>query len=406
MYQGNTDGYSTEEKLDNLKLQVNRIASRKIDIVQEVGKVQVEDNGKFIRVKESGHNDYDDPSNFAFNGHPMTSGRISPTALRNIGNWCHLSPSYSEYIKDQKAEELFAKNFNYWFQHKQLEKLRNRRMFRFLAPTPHNGEIGTLRSMHSDLFRRMDNEVLLKALDPLMEEYPDLEVASANVNEDYFNLKLLFPEGKGMEGEIKPGDQVRGGFRLRNSEVGLSYLLIDFLVLRLICKNGMVGYEYEHGVKRRHGGKRLPIGVQPQFGQDDEAWDWVEDFNDDVATMIEECSNKENFQHHLGKMRDATGGKQVRFLNRISEENPVIPSVDLLGKQFGLSSSDKKNISSNFISARDYSKWGFVNAITEAANDSTNYESATNLEELGGRVLSFPEYRWLPFVEAEYKEAA
>jgi len=208
MYQGNTDGYSTEEKLDNLKLQVNRIASRKIDIVQEVGKVQIEDNGKFIRVKESGHNDYDD-SSFSLNGHPMTTGRISPTALKNIGNWCHLSPSYSEYIQDQHAEELFATNFNYWFKSKQQEKLRNRRMFRFLAPTPHNGEVGTLRSMHSDLFRRMDNEVLLKALDPLMEEYPDLEVASANVNEDYFNLKLLFPEGKGMEGEIKPGDQVR-----------------------------------------------------------------------------------------------------------------------------------------------------------------------------------------------------
>jgi len=170
----------------------------------------------------------------------------------------------------------------------------------------------------------------------------------------------------------------------------------------------MVGYEYEHGVKRRHGGKRLPIGVQPQFveGQYTDSWDWVDQFNDDVATMIEECSNKENFHLYLGKMRDATEGKQVRYLNRISEENPVIPSVELLGKQFGLSASDKKNISSNFIGARDYSKWGFVNAITEAANDSINYESATNLEELGGRVLSFREYQWIPFVEAEYREAA
>tara|TARA_Y100001951_G_scaffold101577_1_gene106699 strand:- start:61 stop:1245 length:1185 start_codon:yes stop_codon:yes gene_type:complete len=394
MYQGNASGMSGYEKLRSLHDNVALKSSRKVDIIQDPKLVSVHENGKSISIP----NGQDEFGNYFQN-----RVTFSDNSITQIGQWCGMGTRYPKFIMGNEASPLLADNFNYWFQNKKTSP----RMFRLYKPDAETGVMGKLRSFNSDLFRRLDDEILCRVIEPLMDKYPDLEIASANVNEDFFNVKFLFPE---MEGEIQEGDTVRAGFRLKNSEIGKSFLRIDFLIMRLVCSNGMVASSVEHAIKRRHGGYRQPIGVQPKFLEGEwhnqPEWEWVHSFEAEVKKMVTHCTSPGRWQNYLEKMRESTGGQPIKFLSPISERNPSIASVELLTKTFGLSADEKRRINFAFLRSGDYTKWGFVNAITRAANDSTNYDSATNLEELGGKVLSFNNRQWLPFVEAEYKEAA
>ena len=42
----------------------------------------------------------------------------------------------------------------------------------------------------------------------------------------------------------------------------------------------------------------------------------------------------------------------------------------------------------------DFSKWGLVNAVTQSANDFTDYETSTFLEKVGGDILTCTSDEW------------
>jgi len=331
---------------------------------------------------------------------------VSPKALEDIATYTHTPSRYINYMASENKHELIAKNLNTWFQN--ADPKRSRRMLRAWKGAGFTD--GTLRSMVSDQYMRIDNELLFDAVKPVLEELHGMgiDIASMNCNEDFFNLKLTCPR---LRKEVKVGDVVEAGLRFKNSETGLSYFLMDDFINRLTCLNGCVsGKRLTDGIKKRHRGGRYPIGILPQYLDDKDAYaPYVQELRADIRAVIEKCLTNEHFEKVVEGLRvTAHADTTIKHLEpKRNKGIPVtIPALELVDKEWGVSSADKSRIVQHLHNDRDYTQWGFANAITRTANDHSSYDEATRLEEIGGKILAFPPRQWRVYQNAEFKEAA
>ena len=364
-----------------LREEVDRRARCKVDIVADVRDVEVSTDGGGIRFKK------DIPIDHAYwhlhGGH----------ALEQMFSHYGIPISYLRRIEASESKTLIAKNLNHWFQNRNDD--RANRMFRCTT------DGSKVTAFLSDQYGRLDDEMVMDSLDPVLDSISEYELGSCNVNDRYFNLKILLPK---LQEEVKVGQIVRGGFMASNCSIGLGTLDFTRFWEVVMCKNGMVGYRLGDGVHRIHRSIRLPVGILPQYWNS--SVPMAHDIVEDLREVVTNCTSEEGFKGYIKTMRDATEGEKVRYLDRISDNLKTIPAVEWLGDKFNLTSAVKVRITNAFLSTGDYSKWGFVNGITNAANDHPDYDEATQLEELGGRILQFNNSQWSDIAHAEYRKAA
>ena len=336
---------------------------------------------------------------------------ISPKAMDDIATYTHTPSRYINYMAKEKEYSLIATNLNTWFQN--ADPKRSRRMLRAWKGDGFTGSAnvmsGKLRSLVSDQYMRIDNELLFDVVKPALDELHSMgiDIASMNCNEDFFNLKLTCPR---LRREVKVGDVVEAGLRFKNSETGLSYFLMDDFLNRLTCLNGCVsGTRISDGIKKRHRGGRYPIGILPQYLDDKDAYStYVTELRKDITKMIKQCLSDERFEKIVEGLRvTAHVDTTIKHLDVIERGKvSTIPALELVDNEWGISSADKKSIVHHLHNDRDYTQWGFANAITRTANDHSSYDEATRLEEIGGKILAFHPRQWQVYQNAEFKEAA
>ena len=71
------------------------------------------------------------------------------------------------------------------------------------------------------------------------------------------------------------------------------------------------------------------------------------------------------------------------------EGNPV-EEVELLADRFQLTQNERGDILRQLFMGGDNSRYGLLNAVTAASQLSASYERATELERIGGEILSLP----------------
>ena len=92
-----------------------------------------------------------------------------------------------------------------------------------------------------------------------------------------------------------------------------------------------------------------------------------------------------------------------RFEARISQyqkaaeekiEQPI-ESVQVLQRRLALTDHQRDSILTHLLQGNDFSQWGLANAVTRVSQGIEDYDEATDLEKLGGRVieLSGPDWR-------------
>jgi hypothetical protein len=300
---------------------------------------------------------------------------ITPLVHRQIGAWANVPAKYYDRMQAE-APELLSRNINHW-----LTAAKDvRRMIRTLD--------GNARAFLSDRYRRIDNEQVAEAVLPLLlGAGPDIRVESCEVTESKLYLKAVFPR---IEGEVKRGDAVQSGIVISNSEVGLGSLSVQPLIFRLVCTNGMV--LPDSGLSRYHVGGKVGDGANIEALLRDET-----KAADDRALMLKLTDvvraslDQVQFNSHLARMRVATEGETVA--------RPV-QAVEQLSKAFTFSSGEQDSILNNLIRGQDFSRWGMLNAVTAVANDHPSYDRATELEEIGGRILNLAANDWRVVAEA------
>ena len=227
------------------------------------------------------------------------------------------------------------------------------------------------RAVLSPNYRILDNYSFLGTIMPMLAQLPDAKLNEAFLTETHLHISLVFQSAQGF---VKPGDPVRYGVMMANSEVGMGSLTVWSFVHRLVCSNGLVVTEADGpGVRRVHLGKR--IEDLSKLPSDREVW---LEYGDVVRTTA-----------------DNRRLPQILHRLQIAAQSPVLDApeeaVEKLAKRFQLTKDEGERVLKQYIASSDLSTWGLVNAITEAAKEADTVQRRVEMQTIGGRLL--PESR-------------
>jgi hypothetical protein len=281
---------------------------------------------------------------------------------------------YQRMLAD--SPNLLIDNVQHWFNSEP-----QRRMIRTLDHTA--------RAFLSDRYKRIENETIAATALPVLLDRPDAVVMSANVTDEKLYLKVIFRD---ISGEVKPGDVVRPGLIITNSEVGKGALNIQAFFYRDYCTNGCVfGREDMFGFRRSHLGSVI-TGTDYEVFSDETIKKDDELILSQVRDVTSTASDEKFFTLMLEKLQSAAATEQM--------QNPKA-GVEVLAKTVGLNEGETEQAFINLIEDKDYSQFGALNAVTKIANETPDYDRASELESLGGKILDLSFSQWQQIATAD-----
>lgn len=300
---------------------------------------------------------------------------VSENAHDQIARNVEIPVRYYERMR-KEAPELLINNVKHWF-----EDQPKRRMVRALD--------GNARAFLSDRYRRIDNDQIVQAALPAIQSREDARIMSADVTPSNLYIKTIFT---GLEAEIKPGDTIRAGFILTNSEVGRGSLQLKSFFYRDYCTNGCVfGAQDMFNFKRTHVGKQIE-GIDYQVFSDETLAADDALLMNQLTDVVKAASDPVFFEKMVAKLRQTTETEQIR--------DPEA-AVQLLAKEFDLRDTERKQALYNLIEDRDMTLFGAFNAVTKIANETESYDRASDLEEIGGKLIDLSMRDWHRIATAE-----
>jgi hypothetical protein len=232
------------------------------------------------------------------------------------------------------------------------------------------------RAYLSDRYRCIDNIDLMEQLLPALMDRKDLRFASAEVTERNLYIKVVSDE---LQGEVKAGDVVRMGLLIKNSEVGLGSVMVAPFSERLICTNGAT--HTEMGQRKAHLGRSLEGDESFQVFTDETRKADDRAFFLKIRDVISSTLSGNTLKILLEDMR-ASAAEKI-------EADPV-KLIDHVGYNNGFTDAERGAALKHLIAGADLSRWGLANAVTRLAQDSATYDRASELEALGGSLMSKP----------------
>ena len=300
---------------------------------------------------------------------------LTPHAHGQIGAHLGIPKRYYSRML-QEAPDLLCANLNHWLQQHQ----DSQRLVRTLD--------GSVRGFLSNAYRPLDHFEFAEAALQEMQAIGDVQVESSAITDTRMHIKAVSTR---MQGDVRPGDIVRWGIALSNSEVGAGKLRIDPLVYRLVCANGAVARERVGTYTRRHVGSRVIRDLDVSELLSDEARQ-ADDHAFWLATrdIIRGIFDWERFQQLLDAWRAAAS-------REIKVDIPHVVEVTL--KQHKLPDHMHGGVLDHLIREGDLSQYGLANALTRYSQDVDSYETATTLEEIGADLMAMDERAWSRLTE-------
>lgn len=367
----------TGKSLTDLAVEIERQSKTKRDYVAPTTAMQlVVEPGAGDAAPPVVKLDLKDTGRFGING--LAHGQIQEHV--KIG-----SKYYDRMLRD--APDLLAANVNHWF-----VKESAPRMVRTLD--------GNARAVLSNGYRPLDNFDFCNAILPILAERK-LEVMSCEVTERRLYIKAVdealfrdVPVGYKMgDGSHQIFDTCAPAFIASNSEVGYGRLTLDTGVYTRACTNLCLWSD--GGMKRTHVGARheMTEGVQNIDAllsertkqKTDEAL-WLQ-----VRDVMKAAFDEGRFKARAERLAEAAQ-------NRI--EGKVEKVVEVVAERFSLNDGERENVLRHLIEGGKLSQYGLHAALTRAAQDADDYDRATEIEYLGGRVIELPRTEWQTLARA------
>jgi len=238
---------------------------------------------------------------------------------------------------------------NYFIQHGGYDK-------EVMLRTAHQSQV---RAIVSERYTPFDDVQLFPLIEPWVKE---TEVEWYSFDDYSTHVRLTLPE---TEEEIKVGDAVQKGIHITNSEVGVRSVTIQAVVIRLVCKNGLLSASRK---------RRSHIGDSQRL-------------KEHVKYMIEEAVLDS----------DALLAKYRQSLD-IAIKKPILALKQIVKKE-GLSQVEFKELLSVYLNQPDSSLFGIVNALTQTAQEYPA-ERRWEIENIAGKLLDSGLRK--PLLEAEH----
>lgn len=286
---------------------------------------------------------------------------------------------YDRMLRD--APDLLATNVDRWF-----GQYPATRMVRTLD--------GRARAFLSNSYRTLDNHDFAEALLPVILDRK-LEIMSCEITEKRLYIKAVdtqlfkdVPVGFKMgDGSHKIFDTCAPAIILSNSEVGFGRLVIETGVYTRACTN--LCLFSDGGMKRTHLGARNKLAdgvdaIEHLFSdatkqKTNEAL-WLQ-----ARDVIAAAFSTERIGERLSKIA-ATAENRI--------EGKVEKVIELTAKKFSLNDGERESVLRHLIEGGSLTQYGLHAAITRSAQDTPDYDRATELEYLGGKVIELGRTDW------------
>lgn len=279
-----------------------------------------------------------------------------------------------------EAPDLLERNVRQWLDKEPSE----RRMVRTLD--------NRVRALLSPTYRPLDNYDLATVVLPTLQQR-GAQVMSAELTETRLYIKAILPELSdappegmtwGAEHRSVGDPRIVAAIVVRNSEVGAGAVGIEPSVFSTWCTN--LAIQAEAAMRKYHVGRgfqadeNLEAFRDETRAADDRAF-WLK-----VRDITRAAFSLEGFQAAIAQIRKAAG--------QPISSNDLPAVVEVTRKRLALPDSTQDDILAHLARGGDLSAWGLSSAITRAANDQADYETATALERAGGRILTLPASDW------------
>lgn len=220
---------------------------------------------------------------------------------------------------------------------------------------------GNIRGILSDRYMTLDTPDILGSLTEVINP-SEYQIKGYFMSPERFHARIVQKEMLSISGE-----DLFAGIQIDSSDVGRKSLVVRFLIFKQICTNGLC---ISKGGGVLFSQKHIGINLDEFCAGFKESMQRIPLLIDNATTLIEEArkdTSKYDVRHFSEQeLKDFTD--RMRFKTKLSEEgmNKVISFM-----------SDKYG----------YSRWGFVNALTEVSQEYT-LERRIELEKIAGDILA------------------
>lgn len=279
------------------------------------------------------------------------------------------------YYDRMKSEnpELLVNNIDSWF-----KKNPATRLVRTLD--------GNARAFLSDKFQPFDNYDFANAALPIIKERK-LELVSCEVTEKRLYIKAIdtkefkVPVGFKMGEGHQIFDVCCPAFIMSNSEVGFGRLSFETGVYTRRCTN--LAWFGDASFKRTHVGARHKL---------------LEEVSD-LETILSDAAKQKTNEALWLQVRDVVGAafdekviktradKLAAAAGITFKASEATKVIEVVREKFSLTEVEGNSILDHLMAGGDLSQHGLHAAITRTGQDATDYDRATELEYLGGKVI-------------------
>jgi len=293
---------------------------------------------------------------------------ITALARRQLAEKLKIPHAYFERMRTEQPE-LLDRNVNAWLS----KEADERQLLRTLD--------GQVRAVLSERFRRLDNCDLVEHVLPALRRLPDARFESVELTETRLYLKVVTPR---IAFEVAPGDVVQAGVVVSNSEVGCGMLSVQPLVYRLVCRNGLIASD--RMLRKTHVGRALDseetsgvVFKGDTLQADDRA------FFLRVRDVVEAAVSEATLR---------AAGEKLRKTKGIQLAGDPVKTVEVLAQRFALAEGERSGVLRSLVEGGELSGYGLINAVTHYSQQVADYDRATELEVLGGRLIELPTGDW------------
>ena len=292
--------------------------------------------------------------------------RLRDLAHTQVATKLGIPKAYWDRMR-KEAPGLLDTNATTWMNTKP-----ERRLFRMLD--------GEMRAYLSDRYQRRDNfDLMERAILPALQDVEGLTFHVSSLTPERMYVREILPA---LEAEVKVGQIVQAGVQIRNSEVGRGALEVSRFIWKLDCLNGMVSQLGR--MRAYHVGKQIDENVlafaQDTLAADDKA------FFLKTRDAIKQAITEDGFMEVVAGMREAAGGEKIA--------DPV-KATERLAQSSDLSDVETGSILQSLAAGGDLSRWGLLNAVTDAAKSAPTFERQEEMERIGGGLLEISEREWV-----------
>ena len=187
-----------------------------------------------------------------------------------------------------------------------------------------------------------------------------------------------------LQREVTVGDVVESGVIISNSEVGHGSVDVSPFIYRLVCDNGMKVNDARLNSRHLTSSQATQDGVYEILSDEAKELD-SRALISKVRDVVASTSNEVRFMEQVQAMTDASNIK-------IKRPKKVI---EILENKFSLTKDEGENILENLMhndtGNKEPNVWATVNSITKLGNTMDDYDRGTEMQRIGGMLLTMPE---------------